>query len=121
MRPNAIFTIKSQYPQRGCYWVFKTDDTWYRVSYDSKWGWLSKGDQAMFSIDLPEVKVGLKHDDARFFSDWYVNPTVVKTDRLATITYDGKIVQASEPEFPDKSTVNTVNFFDDMNNRIKDT
>jgi hypothetical protein len=121
MRIADIFTVKSDYPKRGCYWVFKTNDESYRVSYDKKYGWLSKGEQAMFSIDLSEVKIGFKEDDSSFGSDWHVAPTKVKTDRSVLITSKGKIEQPAEREFPDPSTVRTVNFMEYFDNTIKDT
>lgn len=119
MRIQDIFTIKSQYPKRGFYWIFKTSDPVCLVSYQGKVGEVSKDRPAMLAIDLPEVKVGFTETDSSFKKGWWAPPTVVKTDRLVLITKDGRIKQ-SEKDFPDKREYATVIFNDSFDAKMLD-
>src|SRR5262249_47278294 len=118
-----IFTIKNEYSKKGYYWIFKTDDDSYLVSYDGKFGELSKGEQKMVEIDKSEVKVGFRETDGNFpgKDGWWAGPTTVRTDRSVRITYDGKIQQSAIPEFPDRTEFSNVNFIDFASDKVHDT
>ena len=123
MRTNDIFTIKNEYSKKGYYWIFKTSDDNYLVSYDKKVGELAKGEQKMLEIDQSEVKVGFRENDNNVpgKKDWWAGPTKVKTDRSVRITFDGKIQQSDKPEFPDRNEFSNVNFMDFANDKVHDT
>jgi hypothetical protein len=119
MRVSDILTITNNYDKKVCYWIFKTNDTVYKVSWDGQWGWLDPR-QSVTRDMASRFKIGFRHDDS-MFGDWYAEPEEANPNQPIALSEEAKIVKLEGFPNPDQSP--TVNFMqqwqDDMHNMAR--